>query len=132
MGFFKRLFGICATPPPADTGCWRFADGVVEVELARTPELAANGGAVRLEGGELPTRVLVLRGDDGALHALENKCDHAGRRLDPLAGSGQVECCSIGKSRYDYDGLLHGGMAKQAIRAFPLAEADGVARITLG
>jgi len=27
MGFFKRLFGICDTEPPADAGCFRFADG---------------------------------------------------------------------------------------------------------
>ncbi len=26
------------------------------------------------------------------------------RRLDPVAGTGTVQCCSVGKSTYTYDG----------------------------
>jgi hypothetical protein len=43
-----RGFGICATQK-AEPGCWRFAAGSLVVELARAPELARPGGAIRVE-----------------------------------------------------------------------------------
>ena len=46
---------------------------------------------------KLAVQVLIVHGEDGEYHALENKCTHAGRRLDPLPGRPEVECCSIGK-----------------------------------
>lgn len=121
MSIFSRLFGICQTKPPADNGCWRYAGGRVELDLGRAKELSQPGGAVRLEGYGLPRKVLLVHGTDGEIHALENKCAHAGRRLDPLPGKAQVECCSVGKSTYDYDGKLISGSASQGVTVFPVA-----------
>jgi nitrite reductase/ring-hydroxylating ferredoxin subunit len=125
MGLFKRILGICATRPPDDPGCWSFANGKIEITLARAAELAKPGGAIRLEGGTLPCRVLVFRGDDGRYHALPNRCSHAAhRRLDLLPGQGKVRCCSIGQSEFDYAGQRLAGSAKESI--VPLAvEVDG-------
>jgi nitrite reductase/ring-hydroxylating ferredoxin subunit len=103
--FFQRILGLPATPRPPDPGCWRFDAGKIIVDLNRAEELSKPGGALRLEGGGLPIRVLVIRGDDGKLHAFHNRCTHIGhRRLDPVAGTGTVQCCSVGKSTYTYDG----------------------------
>ncbi|MBN1590367.1 MAG: Rieske 2Fe-2S domain-containing protein [Pirellulales bacterium] len=115
MGFFKRLFGICGTRQPADPGSWSFADGKVAIELDRMPELAKPGGAVRLEGAGMTKRVLVFRGDDGQFHAMENRCSHGHRRLDPVAGQGTVRCCSIGQSVFDFEGNRVSGAAKDGI-----------------
>jgi nitrite reductase/ring-hydroxylating ferredoxin subunit len=125
VGLFKRILGICETRPPADAGCWSYADGKIEIALARAVELAQPGGAIRLEGGSLPRRVLVFRGDDGRYHALPNRCTHVGhRRLDMLPGQGKVRCCSIGQSEFDYAGRRLAGSAKESI--VPLAvEVDG-------
>ena len=125
MGLFKRILGICATRPPADPGCWTFANGKIEIVLARAAELAQPGGAIRLEGRSLPRRVLVFRGDDGSYHAFPNRCTHAGhRRLDVLPGQGKVRCCSIGQSEFDYAGRRLAGSATESIA--PLAvEVDG-------
>ncbi|MEW5723852.1 MAG: Rieske 2Fe-2S domain-containing protein, partial [Thermodesulfobacteriota bacterium] len=109
MGLFSRLFGICKTRPPADPACWRLEEGQIEIDLAAAPELGRKGGAVRLEGSGLPERVLVFRGEDGGFYALSNRCTHMGRRLDPLPGSSQVECCSVSRSRYDYQGTRTAG-----------------------
>jgi nitrite reductase/ring-hydroxylating ferredoxin subunit len=125
MGFFKRLLGICRTQPPADPGCWKTGDGKIEVELARAAELGQPGGAIRLEGGGLADRVLVLKAEDGAVHAFVNKCTHGGRRLDPLPGEDMVECCSVGKSRFDYAGERISGSAKKAIKPLPVEEQAG-------
>lgn len=131
MGFFKRVLGICRTSPPADPGCWKAADGKIEVDLAQAAELGEPGGAMRLEGSGLSDRVLVLKAEDGAVHAFVNKCTHAGRRLDPLPGEAMVECCSVGKSRYDYTGERLSGSAKKAIKPLQVEEQAGKLIISL-
>jgi hypothetical protein len=78
----QRIFGIPATRPPRDPGCWVYSVGRVQIDLIRAPELRRPEGAVRLEGGELPLKLLVMRGDDGRFHAFHNRCGHGGRCLD--------------------------------------------------
>jgi phenylpropionate dioxygenase-like ring-hydroxylating dioxygenase large terminal subunit len=113
VGFFKRLFGICRTKPPADPNCWRYAEGRIELDLSRTPELAESGGAVRLESGEMPVPLLVVRSDEGSLHVFPNRCTHIGhRRLDPVPGKGVLKCCSVGQSEFDYEGRHVAGPAE--------------------
>lgn len=123
--FFQRIFGIPATGQPADAAAWSYADGRVTVELNRVPELAAPGGAVRLEGRGLPQRVLLFRGEDGAFHAFHNRCTHLGhRRLDPVPGTATVQCCSVNKSTYDLEGRKVHGPAPRPITPYPV-ETDG-------
>ena len=131
MGFLKRVLGICRTQPPADPDCWKPEDGKIEVNLARAAELGEPGGAIRLEGSGLADRVLLLKAEDGAFHAFINKCTHAGRRLDPLPGEALVECCSVGRSRYDYAGERFSGSAKKAIKPLRVEEQAGKLIISL-
>ena len=128
---FQRLLGICATQPPSDTECWSFADGKITVDLAKAPELAVENGAIRLEGKGIPDRALVFKGVDGQYHAFRNMCAHAKRRLDPVPGDQTVQCCSIGKSIYDYQGKIVSGMAGGDIRTYPVTEEAGKLVITL-
>lgn len=125
MGFFKRLLGICDTRPPADDGCWRYADGRIVVLLDRAPELSKPGGAIRLAGSGLTRRVLVVHGEDGRFVAFPNRCTHAGRRLDPVPGKAEIRCCSIGKSAFDYEGQRLSGLAKQPVRPLKVEQREG-------
>ena len=119
MGIFKRIFGICSTKPPADPDCWSYDDGRLVVDLARATELNDPGGAIRLEGSRLPQRVLIVHGTDGQWYALPNRCSHIGhRRLDPVPGENVVQCCSVGKSVFDYQGNRLSGSAQQSIQPF--------------
>ena len=124
MGFFKRLLGICKTQQPADPGCWSYSDGKAKVNMARVPELQETGSALRFESENLPKRVLIVHGDDGYL-AFHNCCSHGGRRLDPFGGDAVLECCSIGKSKFDSCGNVVGGSAKTSIDVYPLSAEDG-------
>ena len=125
MGIFKRIFGICATQVPANSGCWSYAGGKLEVILDKAPELSQKGGAVRLEGPSLPKRVLVVHGQDGAFHAFPNRCTHIGhRRIDPLPGEDKIRCCSVGQSTCEYSGKLISGSAKESLEPLAL-ESDG-------
>jgi len=120
MGFFQRLFGICQTNPPADPSCWSVADSTLTIDLQKSPELVAAGGAIRIDGRDINERVLVFKGDDDQYHALINRCSHGGRRLDPMVGEGAVQCCSIGKSTFDYSGKRLSGASRKDIRALEL------------
>ena len=114
-----------------DEGCWTFDDGKIVVDLARAPELSSNYGAIRLEAKTLPERILVIRGDEGQFYAFQNRCTHGKRRLDPMPGKQQVQCCSIGKSIYDYQGKIISGSAKNDIKTYPLITDDGKLVITM-
>ncbi|MBW1798649.1 MAG: Rieske 2Fe-2S domain-containing protein [Deltaproteobacteria bacterium] len=129
---FQRIFGICATKPPADEGCWNYENGKVIVDLSRATELSKPNGAVRLEKkNDLPARVLVFKSEDGQYHAFHNQCAHAKRRLDPIPGAQQVQCCSIGKSTFDYEGKVVSGTAEGDVRTYLLVFEDGKLVITL-
>ena len=129
---FQRLLGICVTKPPADPTCWEHAGGKVTVTLARVPELTPKGGAIRLEGKGLPKRMLVYRDDAGALRAIENKCAHKGRRIDPVPGEGILQCCSVNAAAYEYSGKKIEGPGEGQVAPLELREESGRAVIHLG
>lgn len=124
-GIFKRIFGICATQSPADEGCWSFSKGKVEIDLSRAPELSQPWGAIRLEKKNLPERILVIKDGEGAFHAFRNKCTHMGRRLDPVPDASTVQCCSVGKSTFDYDGNVVKAAKKDSIRVYAVKAENG-------
>ena len=117
---FQRLFGICATAPPQDEGCWDFSEGKINIDLTRAPELSKPGNGIRLEGRNLPQRMLVIHGDDNQYHAFQNRCSHMGRRLDAVPESGTVQCCSVGKTTCDYSGQVLFGSGKKPITTYPV------------
>ena len=123
--FFQRLFGKPVTQPPRDLGCWSYSNGNVTIELNKAPELAQAGGAIRLEGGNLPVKVLVIHGDDGNYHAFRNSCTHGKRCLDPVPGAGTVQCCSVGKSTFNYEGKVLRGATKENIVVYPVKVEEG-------
>ena len=122
MSIFTRLLGICKTKLPMDSGCWTVEGNKVTLELKRAPELAASDGALRLEGKGLPFRVLVVRGKVGGFYAYRNKCSHMGRRLDPVPGGNQLECCSVSRSTFNLDGRAVHGPAKEHVGVLALEE----------
>lgn len=124
-GFFQRILGQCATPEPKDEGCWSYSSGQVTLDVARATELSARSGAIRLEGKGLPNRVLVVHCEDDQYRAVLNKCTHMGRRLDPVPGTRTVQCCSVGKSTFDYGGHVLYGPASGPAKCFPSKQENG-------
>lgn len=93
--------------------------------MERASELSEPGGALRLEGKNLPERILIIHADDGSYRAFGNRCKHMGRRLDPVPQSTTVQCCSVSKTTYAYDGSVLYGPAKGPIETFEVQAADG-------
>lgn len=125
IGFWKRLFGKCLTQPPANADCWKYENGLLIIDLSRTPELVQKAGAIRIENQTLPDRVLIVHGDDDQYYAYRNRCMHAKRRLDPVPGSNTIQCCSINKTTYDYQGRVIVGPAKGPLTAYPVDFEEG-------
>ncbi|BBO70040.1 hypothetical protein DSCA_39700 [Desulfosarcina alkanivorans] len=124
MKFLKRIFGICETPLPVNADAWTVESGSVRIDLARMSELTPTGSGVRLEGSGLDPRLLVFHGDDDRYYAVANRCTHMGRRIDTIAGSGTIQCCSVSKSTFTYDGSPVGGAAKTPLKTYPV-ELEG-------
>ncbi len=129
---FQRIFGIPVTRKPRDPGCWAYADGKLTIDLDRALELKKPGGAIRFEGGDLPRRVLVVSDEDKKIHAFHNRCTHMGhRRLDFVPGTHTVQCCSVSKSTYNFDGEKTFGPAPEPIITYPIEIHDNSLVITL-
>ncbi|MBF0450162.1 MAG: Rieske 2Fe-2S domain-containing protein [Candidatus Magnetomorum sp.] len=120
---FQRLLGLSATSKPLDDQCWTFSDGKIEINLNLAKELTAIGGAVRLEKKQLPENILVIHGTDDKYYAFNNKCKHMGRRMDPVPGTQTIQCCSIGKTTYDYDGKAISGSGKGKLCKYPVEKS---------
>jgi nitrite reductase/ring-hydroxylating ferredoxin subunit len=131
-GLFQRIFGIPATSQPQVPDCWTFADGKLTIDLKKAKVLKKPGGALRFEGGNLPKRVLVVYGEDKKYRAYHNRCTHIGhRRLDPVPGTGTVQCCSVNKSTYDAAGEKIYGPAPRPIATYPAVVKGNQLTITL-
>jgi hypothetical protein len=61
--FLQRLLGISATSQPGIDDCWNYADGKLTIDLNRASELKTPGSAIRIEGKNIPKRVLVVWGE---------------------------------------------------------------------
>lgn len=121
----QRLLGVPATRRPRDDGCWTFGNGIVRIDLSRVPELRRREGAIRLDGSDLPVPILVFRGDDARLHVFLNRCGHRGRCIDPLGGTCKLQCCSVGRSLFDYRGRVVQGPASRPLQACPFVRKAG-------
>ena len=130
--FFQRLLGKPVTSGPKDPNCWSYSDGKLSIDLKNAPELEKPGGALRFEGGNLPVRLLVFFGEDKKYHAFRNRCTHMGhRRLDPVPGTDTVQCCSINKSTYDYEGRKIYGPAPDPIINYATTLDNGRLVVTI-
>jgi nitrite reductase/ring-hydroxylating ferredoxin subunit len=131
--FFQRMLGIPATGMPLKPGCWVFSGKEITIDLDKAPELAAPGGALRLEGAGLPVRVLVVRGEGDAFHAFRNRCTHLGRRrLDPVPGTATVQCCSVNTSTFTLEGKSIHGPGKNPLTVYPVEKKGNSLVVKIG
>ena len=130
IGFFKAILGICETPP-LDLGLWTAEGNQVTVRLSGAAALAPAGGAVRLEGKDLASSVLVVHTDGNHYLAFENRCTHGGRRIDPIAGKEELRCCSINHSRFDYQGSKLSGPAEGSLKRYAVEKRGEELVVTL-
>lgn len=131
LTFIDRLLGRPLTDLPQIEDAWVYEAGELRLDMEKLPEIADLGSAVRIEGEVLADPVLVVLGDDGEYYAFKNACTHAGRMIDPVAGTMTLECCSVSSSTFDYDGNVLSGPAEGALTSYRLVVEDGQLAISL-
>ncbi len=123
---WQRIFGISATSKPQNPNSWHYESGELTIRLEQTPELTHPGRAVRFEGKNLPQRILVVFGEDKQYRAFHNRCTHLGhRRLDYVQGTKTIQCCSVNKSTYTFDGDKIHGPTPLPVPTYPVKMGDG-------
>ncbi|MGD8457768.1 MAG: Rieske (2Fe-2S) protein [Anaerolineales bacterium] len=125
------ILGTPETQLPIIEGAWSYTNGTLSLDLSKLPELDELGGAVRIEGAVLPDPILVVLGEDGDYYAFKNACTHGGRMIDPVAGTMTLQCCSLSRSTYDYQGSVISGPAPSPLTSYPLAVEGEQLLITL-
>jgi cytochrome b6-f complex iron-sulfur subunit len=130
MGFFKAVLGICETPP-LGAELWTLEGNQVTIRLGEAAALAPVGGAVRLGGKGLVSSVLIVHAGADEYLAFENRCTHGGRKLDPVEGKGELRCCSVNHSRFDYEGNKLGGPAKGPLKKYSVEKRGEELIVTL-
>jgi cytochrome b6-f complex iron-sulfur subunit len=128
--FFKALLGICETPPLA-AELWAVEENQVTIRLGEAAALGPVGGAVRLGGKGLASSVLIVHAGADEYLAFENRCTHAGRKVDPVEGTRELRCCSIGHSTFDYEGNRLSGSAKGPLKKYPVEKRGEELIVTL-
>jgi Rieske Fe-S protein len=118
--FVDRLLGRPLTELPQIEGAWTLDGGTLTLDLTKLPELGSLGGAVRIEGELLSDPILVVLGEDNNYYAFKNACTHAGRMIDPVAGTMTLECCSASSSAFDYQGNVISGPAEGSLTSYAL------------
>ena len=101
------------------------------VRLSEAAALAPSCGAVRLEGKELASSVLIVHTDGNHYLAFENRCTHGGRKLDPIAGKEELRCCSVNHSRFDYQGNKLSGPAEGSLKRYAVEKRGEELVVTL-
>jgi nitrite reductase/ring-hydroxylating ferredoxin subunit len=130
MSIFKAILGICDTKPLGGN-LWSLEENRVRVKLSQIPEPLVKGDTVYLKGVGLVKPILLLGTGDDQYLAFENRCPHAGRKIDPIPGEEKLRCCSIGHSEFDLEGNVIKGRAKDKLKQYAVEKSDGDLIITL-
>ena len=126
----QRIFGIPATKLPSDNDFWSIKEDKIIVDKNKIRDFEI-GKAIRIEGHDVEDKILLVHGEDGNFHALQNKCTHGGRYLDPDPDTATVQCCSVGKSCFDYSGKRISGSATEDIKKYELQDSGNLLVIKL-
>lgn len=101
-------------------------NGAVVLDLATLPELAKDGGSLRIQPAGHPEPIYVLRTDgaDGRPHytALSPICTHRGCTVET---QGAVLVCPCHGSAYARSGTVLRGPADRALRSYQVSVRDG-------
>ena len=128
-------FGVAAAAVSACGGCAMFgsrkadavaeqAEGGLRLSEEQSSTLLQSEGSLLVQPEDAEGKILVVRGDDGSLHAVAATCTHAGCDVlyDPKLG--HVRCPCHG-SEFGLDGTNIKGPAKEPLKAYKVAARNG-------
>ncbi|MBN1681483.1 MAG: Rieske (2Fe-2S) protein [Anaerolineae bacterium] len=126
---FDSLRGITDTPLLENKDAWDYTDNTLTLALSEVPDLAEPSSAVRLESDELPEPLLIVRAANDDYYVFVNKCTHGDRKMD--LADGKLRCVSMSHSKFDLEGDVLSGPAKDRLTTYEVVVSDEQLIITL-
>lgn len=105
-------------------------DNILELELAKHPELATAGGMVAVLPDGIRKPLIVMRLEGERFRVLSSKCTHLGCTVR-WDNEEQMLRCPCHGSRFSDDGKVQRGPAKQPLREYPNQLAGTVLQVSV-
>lgn len=116
----SMLQGISKLPVLPDDS-YTIEDGRIVISIKKYPDLTQSGTAVKftaVKSNGSEQKVVLLHNNEGEFLAFSDNCTHADRELNFLPEKQELQCSSFGHSRFDLDGNVLKGPAKNNLAGF--------------
>ena len=114
------VFGVGDTPSIAPDAYDMWPDKRIRIRLDRVPELAVNGGSVKIVDSTLDDSLIIVRISEHDYVASSIKCTHRGVEVEYQAHNKCFKCASLGGSTFKTSGEKVKGFAKSALKTYPI------------
>jgi cytochrome b6-f complex iron-sulfur subunit len=131
LGSCSAITGTSSTPEaPIDS--YTFNNNAIMLDLDKASHLAKVGGSVKMKvsrPNKEELKVIVIRRSEDEYHAFTDKCTHGGRELEYIHNESKLSCVSFGSSKFNLQGKVLSGPAKDDLGIFELNRIDNVLEI---
>ena len=103
----------------------------ITIRLDKVPELAREGGSVKIIDPNIDDSLIVARIAENDYVATSIKCTHRGCEVEYLAEEKCFKCASLGGSRFKTDGEKISGFAKGPLKSYPVSSEGDILTIRL-
>jgi Rieske Fe-S protein len=104
--------------PPIPAGAYIIERGRVRIALDQAPELAKDGGSVKIIDPGLPEPLIVAHAPDGTYVAASLLCPHRKVEIEYQPKQRVFRCASLGHSTFHLNGTRIKGPAKKPLTSY--------------
>ena len=115
------LSGVGDTPNIAPDAYNIGQDKSMRIRLDRVPELALDGGSIKILDSNIDDSLIVVRITEDVYVASSIKCTHRGVEVEYQADAKCFKCASLGGSTFKTSGEKVHGFAKSSLKTYPIS-----------
>jgi Rieske Fe-S protein len=115
------IFGVGDTPNISPNAYDIGEDKCMRIHLDRVPELAFDGGSVKILDSNIDDSLIIVRIAEDDYVASSIKCTHRGVEVEYRADDKCLKCASIGGSTFKTSGEKIRGFAKSSLKTYPIS-----------
>ena len=121
---WATISGVGDTPNIAPDAYDIGEDQCIRIRLDKVPELACDGGSVKILDSTIDDSLIVVRIKEDVYVASSIKCTHRGVEVEYRAHDKCFKCASLGGSTFKTSGEKVHGFAKSSLKTYPVS-AEG-------
>lgn len=129
--------GGCATitkvgdTPAINPGAFSFADGVLNIDLAKETKLAGIGGSVKIKHADITDGIIIAHVAESQYAIASLLCTHRGVEVEYDHDQNNFTCASLGSSTFKMDGGNIDGPAENPLKSYEAAFSGDLLTIKL-